>query len=217
MKKIFAFTLVVVMLFALAACGSDKNKNSGSLFGNGGNTNNGGSSVVAAPLSRGFIIGDTYTNTYADITFNKPSSWAYYSDDELATLMGTTSEKMSLDLEEILDSTGSFYDMMAVDSATGTNVIVMFENLAASNSVGISASDYIDNVFAMLSAAGYSFGEEKTVYIGGQSYCSAMASTTQYGVAMNQVYYIRIIGNYAVGIISTLIDTSPETVEAMFS
>lgn len=215
MKKIFAIMLVMAMLLALAACGSDKNENKGSLFGG-----NGGSAVSpAAKLSRGFIIGDTYTNTFADITFDKPSSWSYYSDEELATLMGITSEQMNVDFEQLLESTGSVYDMMAVDSATGTNVMVMFENLASSGSTGISESEYFDNVKTMLNytGMGYTFGSEKTVYMGGQKYLSMMASSTQYGTAMDQVYYIRIVGNYVVGIIATLVNTPAETVEAMFS
>ncbi len=215
MKKIFAFILVMAILFALAACGSDKNENKGSLFGDNG----GSAAVPTVKLSRGFIIGDTYTNTFADITFNKPSSWSYYSDEELAALMGTTSEQMNIDFEQLLEATGSVYDMMAVDSATGTNVMVMFENLAASGSTGISEQDYVDNLKAMLNytGMGYTFGGEKTVYIGGQKYLSTMVSSTQYGVSMDQIYYIRIVGNYAVGIISTLINTPAETVEAMFS
>ena len=231
MKKIFAILLVVSMVFALAACGSDKEGNSGLLGNyNGGSDkegnsgllgNNNGSSVTLSrmKLTRGTIIGDVYTNISMGITFTKGDSWEYYTDEQLAELMGTTTEMMGVDYEQLLENTGSVYDMMVIDNNTGSNVLVMVEDLKASGSGGMSESAYLDNLQSMLNMTGvdYSFGSRSKVSICGNQYVSLTATSNQYGMDMEQVYYVRIVDDYVFGIIITLVGTPVSDILPMFS
>ena len=229
MKKIFAILLVVSMLFTLAACGSNKENNSGLLGNNGGSNkennsgllgNNGGSAVISRmTLTRGTIIGDVYTNASMGITFTKGDSWEYYSDAQLSELMGTTTEMMGLDYEQLLKNTGSIYDMMVVDNNTGSNVLVMVEDLQASGSGGMSESAYLDNLQNMLQSTGidYSFGGRTQTSICGKTYYSLNANSNQYGMDMEQVYYVRIVDDYVIGIVITLVETPVSDILAMFA
>ena len=214
MKKIFAILLVVSMLFALAACGSGKENNRGLLGNNGGSVASG-----RTKLTRGTIIGDVYTNASMGITFTKGDSWEYYSDAQLSELMGTTTEMMGLDYEQLLKNTGSVYDMMVIDNDTGTNVMVMVEDLRASGSGGMSENTYLDNLENMLESTGidYSFGARTQTSICGEQYYSLNANSNQYGMDMEQVYYVRTVDDYVIGIIITLVDTPVSDILAMFA
>ena len=75
---------------------------------------------------RGSWSGNVYTSQYLGITFTAPATWEISTDDELAMLFGLTSDVLGLNA---LQMVGIFADMMAMDSETGNNVQVIFENL----------------------------------------------------------------------------------------
>ena len=61
MKKFLALLLAIVMLSALVSCGG-------------------------AELTRGVVEGDVYKNESLGLNFNKPSSWVYSTDEEIAAM-----------------------------------------------------------------------------------------------------------------------------------
>lgn len=215
MKRIIAMLLVLTMMLALVACGSDKKSNSKS-----SGLNFGGNQVSQNKITRGIIIGNTYTNNYAGITFTKPASWEYYTDDEIAQTMNMASNMMDMELEDALEQSGSFYDMMVLDPATRTNISIMFENLSATGNTGLSAEDYLEIVslqLSLVSQPSYDIGKTTTAYLGAQKYSCLSATVDMGGVTMEQRYYVRVVGNYVIGAIVTLLDTPASEVEAMFS
>ena len=135
MKKIISIILVLAMILVLAACGSSKKSNSTPNLGSAGNS---------GKASRGTIIGDNYSNYFAELNFTKPSDWEYYTDEQIAQTMNVGVDMIKDEYQKLLETTGSLYDMMVMDPGTGTNVSVMFENLAVTGSTGMSADEYLN-------------------------------------------------------------------------
>lgn len=175
-----------------------------------------------APLKkpeRGSINGNTYTNQFASLTFTKPQKWKYQSDADLALYMGVTDDMYELDCESFLESTGTRYDMMAMDEVTGTSISVVFENLQTTNNVGMSEISYLDALKRelLLNDAGYKIGARGEAYLSGNRYVTLPVTLEYEGSVIKQVYYVRVQGKYMIGVVATLVNTEASTVEAMFS
>lgn len=197
MKKFLALLLAIVMLSALVSCGG-------------------------AELTRGVVEGDVYKNESLGLNFNKPSSWVYSTDEEIAESMGAAADILGGDLKEALEKNPTIYDMMVVDSLTRTNINVGFENLSKTLSSNITVEQYVDALkkqLAEVSAMTVSFHDGlETVKLGETEFTKLVCDTKMSGVKMTQVYYLRKIDNYMAFVIVTI--TSGYTVadiEAMFS
>ena len=77
MKKFLALTLAVVMALLLVSC----------TFVSSNKDEQPDDSKKSPELSRGIIEGDIYTSEYLDLTFTKPESWVYSTDEEIAAAM----------------------------------------------------------------------------------------------------------------------------------
>ena len=173
-------------------------------------------------VTRGTVSGDTYTSTYAGITFSKPSNWRYLTETELSEAMNAGAEILDQEsFEQALASMVSVYDMMVQDDTTGNNIIVSYENLTLSNSTSITPEAYIAAVEQQLKAqTAFSITplDKTTVTLSGNSYYRAGYTVSYSGVEMNQYYYVRKLDKYMHGIIVTVVDGTPiATVEAMFN
>ena len=162
-------------------------------------------SVLSDNLTRGSIVGSVYASAYAGLVFTAPDDWTYATDTELAKLMDLGVDAMSdagMEFSEEALEKQVLYDMQAKDPVTGTNVLLMYENLALTGSTGMSEAKYIDVVLEQLTDADiyqYEFGETTETELCGQSYQMVCVEMTDYNVA--QYYYVRKVGKYMLCII----------------
>lgn len=201
MKKLLLLVLTICMLGTLAGCKSeDKEKT----------------------LSRGTIEGDVYTSEFAGITFTKPESWVYSTDEEIAQVMNVGLEVMDrTEFEQKAAELTTVYDMMVKDVLWGNNVSVGFENLQLSQASNITVEQYIDTVKTLMvqqaSVMNYEFGDTAEVKLGEQTYTRLPATGSYSGISFEQYMYLRKEGVYMVVITVSVFDgTEVSTFEAMF-
>ena len=218
MKKLFAILLATMMLMSFAACGNDDDNNKGSIL-NGltpitttsslqnqttdidvaDNANN-----SSATISRGITTSTSYTNSSLGINFILPSGWSFYSDAELADLIGSTADALNLsNFSESLENGTNIYDMMAQNNTTNESVMVLFENVSNTGAAAATAEEYVSTAASQLEYLGYTASETTTTTLCGDTYATFTAFTTMQGVDITQQYYSKLVGNYAVSVILT--------------
>jgi len=199
MKKLLAILLTAVLVCMLAACGADAKK-----------------------LTRGTVEGDVYTSEYSGLTFTKPASWVYSSDEDIAAATNLSAEMYGEEFEKLLENNTTVYDMMAIDSLTGNNIIVSYENLSRSFASNITEEQYVEAMkkqFAEISYMTVTLDEKtEKVTLSGQEYLRAVALTEVSGITITQIYYLRNIDGCMNAIILTLMDdTTVSEIEALFT
>ncbi len=200
MKKIISVCLVVLTLVLLmCSCAADKK------------------------LERGIISETAYTNESIGLTFNLPSGWRFYTDDEIANLMEMTKEQLRDD--SLLESAdvSNVIEFMAVDTSNnGNSLNLVIENLKASKSEDITIERFAEvtkqKLNGQIQGMTYTFGEDAKVKLGGEDYLRIEVKCTYQSISMSQYTYIKKIGAYIVSIATTTMnDTPPSTFEGMFS
>lgn len=160
-----------------------------------------------------------YTNTTLGLYFALPETMVMASDDEINQLMQVTAEMMYEDPatgEKIIDYSQltTVYEMMAIDVATGSNVIVMSEKLPLA---AITVEQYISAMENQLkqTTVEVDFGEPESYTLGSTEFTRLNYSVTSNGTEMNQTMLLKKVGSrmYAIAIsypstvdVSTLLD-----------
>lgn len=174
-------------------------------------------------LSRGTISGNIYKNDSIGLTFTKPNTWYYSSDEELAEILDMGSEIMNFsDLEMALAETTTIYDMAAIDTTYGTSVTICFENTILSSNRKVTEDEYLEEFKKQLlsiSAEGmsYTFNGTQTATLGDTSFKRASFSLVSNGITMNQYIYVKTYDKYVATIAVTTVYEDIATIEAMFS
>ncbi|MBR4032256.1 MAG: hypothetical protein IKJ07_05945 [Clostridia bacterium] len=198
MKKFFALLLAALMVVTLVAC-----------------------NLGGPELSRGEIDGNVYKNEFLGIEFTKPASWRYYSDEEIASAMNIAADSLKGEnLKQSLEKNPAIYDMMVVDSATGTNMNIVYENLRKSFSTNISMEKYIEELKKAMSSEGMNItfpDKLEEVKLGDTEFTKCECTVEAYGITMTQVYYLKKVGGYMASVIVTIpSEYSVADIEAMF-
>jgi len=199
MKRIIITTFLILMIFLLCGC---------SIFYTAFDN------ALPDNLTRGAIEDNVYSSAYAGLVFTAPDGWVFATDDELADLMDLSTDAMSDAVMEFSDEALKkqvLYDMQAKDSSTGTNVLLLYENLALTGNTGISETNYLEQTIKQFEAADvqYTFGEITETELCGQTYQMVQAEMTDYGVI--QYYYARKIDKYMLCIVTSLPAAGDET------
>ncbi len=218
MKKIIALIIASVMVLSFAACGAKDVVD--------GVVNDVVDNIVEEAnkeITRGVINGNSYTSEYSGISFTKPDAWTYSSDEELAALISVSADQLNTtNFAKSVAEMGTVYDMMATDPATGSNVMVLYENLKITNAGNaLSAKEYLDVLKTQLptqSGMDYNFMAEETVTLNGNEYVKGTFTLTVDTSIISQVYYMRAIGDVmSVVIVTPVNGVTAEDVEAMFA
>lgn len=204
MKKIIALILVCIFTLLLTACDLGK--------------------IVNKDISHGTVDGNVYTNEFLGFKFVAPDGWVYATDDELAELLTQATDEVLdySDFQKSMMEIQLVYDAMAQNPETGTNLIVIYENLAVSGSVDMTVDEYIELSKEQLSAVEfvtYSFGEASQVVLGDTEFTRLSMTSNYYGIVeMRQASYFAKIGDYMVTMSLTVTDDTPiETIESYFT
>ncbi len=206
MKRFLMMLLVVCLLGTLAGC-REKDP---------------APEVTGKTLSRGTIDGDVYTSEFIGVSFTKPKTWVYSTDEEIAATMQIGAELLNQEnFAAQAEKMNNVYDMMVRDLMTGDNINIGFENLKASNSSNITEEQYIEVAKNQLkeqaSMLNYVFGEAEKCKLGQKDFYRLPAEGAYSGVSFDQFIYIRKEGTYMIVITLTLFgDTAATEYEAMF-
>ncbi len=172
------------------------------------------------PLSRGTINGNVYTNEFADITFTKHKDWTYKSNEEIAELIGYSSDLLDYDLEEIVAKSGTYIDMMVTFPTGSPNLQVTVEDLNFQSISYLTPEKYLELSRQQMLAMNptYTFGDIYEKELCGHTY-TVMDLEGVYGTTKTlQRLYLRKQGNYMISItMSATTENSFETMENMFS
>lgn len=213
MKKFLALTLAIVMALLLVSCASVPSNNY---------EQQPDDSQKAPELSRGTVAGDVYTSEYLGLSFTKPESWVYSTDEEIAAAMNLGVDMfLSENFKNALENNPSIYDMMVVDTITRSSINVGFENLSKTFASNITVEQYVEALKTQLgsiSAMQVTFPETlATVKLGATEFTKVDCTVTVQGVSMKQVYYLNKADNFMRFIIVTIpAGYTVAQIEAMF-
>ena len=200
MKKVGILCALMVLTLVFTGCGNNEGNNSGN------------SIVENITEKKTFARGEwnekTYTSEFADVEVAVPSDWVIATDEEIATLMGLGQDELTGGNEvanKILE-TKNVYDAMAQNIYTGSNIIVMYENLALSvGGASIDEKSYLNILKTQLSStdqANYKVGDVEEVTIGDNTYYML---PTELSSSLKQAYYVRRVGDYMACVLTTTV------------
>lgn len=196
MKK-FALALALLMsVSTMTACGESDTPSEACV------------QTVANPFERGTINGNTYENKFIEAKIVVPDGWTVLSEKEVSTLKST-------------DAT--IYDVMAADVESGSNIIVMYEDLTKEidNAKDMTMLQYVASFKVQMTADKTStytpLGDDADVQIAGKTYRKVAYQTTSNTMngTFYQAAYLRKFGTYIAGFIFTA--TSPSEITTMES
>lgn len=180
-----ALILSLLMLLSLTACG---NKDTNTV-----------------PYTPGTTVGTTYTNEYFGftVTLDESSGWTFYTSEQLAQLIGQSSEVLdnSETVTESLERSKDAMEMFAIRT-DNANLSVMVENMGAANGAKYDESTYVDtaltNLAQKLTNAGHTNVSTKktTLAFAGEEHYGIIINTEMHGVSMEQTMVCVKMGNY---------------------
>ena len=213
MKRLTALLLVLAVLVMLAGCDAREmaKKVADTIKAISAMSEFIGEGVEKIEISRGTINGNIYENKYMGYTFEKPDSWVYATDKEIAESLEIGVENfVKEDFKNIAENNVSIYDMMVVDESTGTNICIGYENLALLSQTDITEEQYMEALrqqFSSVTTMTVEFDRKTTkVKLGDVEFTRAICVLQTGGTYLQQIYYIHKIDNYMGFAIVTIVD-----------
>lgn len=156
---------------------------------------------------RGTWSGNVYSSEFSGLSFTLPEGWVKSSDEEIAALLGIAEETLTDEEAWMLEAARltSIYDMLAMNSLTGDNVIIMYENIAlTTGGMQISETDYLEILEAQLQSVqgtSYQFDDVYETDLSGMTFSvlPSYDATSQ----LNQYYAVRMQDDYMIALVIT--------------
>lgn len=175
MKKIYAILLTLAIVSGLSAC-SKKDVQYAKEPEN-------------VTVSKGTWTEGVYKNEFAGLEFKLPENFTKATDEELKSL------------NELSEGT-YIYDMMCQNEKTGSNMIVMYEDVLDSFGVAsVTAGEYLDATEEMMEQNGFAIEGRGKEMVSGKEYDTLHISVTFEGVKADQHSFVRKEGNYIISVI----------------
>lgn len=210
MKKRY-FSLLLILVLLLTACGGDKESISGSVqpATQPAETE---PAETERPVSMGRMEGGVYTNSYVGFGCNLDSSWTFYSAEELQELPANAKEILEgSELGDAINPLDQFTDMMAENVEQLCTMNLLYQKIPAENRMAyaILSEEQImeevlkekDKMIEAYAQGGFDVTSMETVkvtFLGKERTALKTASITQ-GVA----YYTLQLFDYKSGAYST--------------
>lgn len=220
MKKILSLLLVLVFAFSFSACQpkvtqADKDTVGGTVSDSADKKD--------PEYSSGTTDNNVYTSKFAGFKITSPGgTWEFKDEATILALMDIMVDETDILSEdekmlEIAKKT-TIYDAMLSDAQTGSNIIVMYENLSVTNSLLISEKQYCGVLKNQLTSTdSYTVGEAYKTKLVGKDFYRLDVSTTINSITVNQSYIIRKIGKYMLAVCITAGAGSTQTVDSMLT
>lgn len=154
---------------------------------------------TSSTISRGVINGNTYTNSFAEISLTKPSSWTFATDEQIEETYGTVLDGYT-DFEKEFVKNSTVYDML-VASPYGSNVAVAFEDLSVLGRQNVTIDEYckaIINQLISMDVAKYTLVNEDTLNLNGNVYNTIETECEANGITFGQKLLVRKKGKYII-------------------
>lgn len=199
MKKLLAIILVLCLVLAFAACGSESNDDEfdddirGSQTVDGNDDDSKSDKSDEKEFELGKTSGLTYENKFIGIGCKLPAGWSFYDDDQLKELNNITAEYAEGDLKEALKDANIVYDMCAVASNGTDSINVNLEKVSNSVLKNLDIAENNEKLFPSLIESFEKMGytdmelENGTIMIDGKKFVCMKSSGSIYGVEMHQV------------------------------
>ena len=138
MKKILVLFLVFATIFSFAACSKEE------FSPIGGNSENEVFEEEFVP-ARGTVENGIYENKSFGIKYSADADWYYYSDEEIAEVMGVTVEEIfSEEYKDVFLEAELIYDMYCSNLSTGSNVNINYENIGLVYDIILDEKSYLE-------------------------------------------------------------------------
>lgn len=165
----------------------------------------------------GTVNGSVYESEFSGLKLNAPEGWEYSSEDELLELMELNPEDYEDDDERRqaeLSLQKTIYDAMLMDSATGSNIIIMYENMSATVGGSLYTPEEYSDILqeeAETSNAYKSISEGTAEFCGEEYYSAVWETVNENDVTVRQCTLVRKVDeNYMLCIALTYL---PEEIE----
>jgi hypothetical protein len=234
MKKLIAILLVLLMLAAMTACVAPIPTTTP------GKTEPGTTTTpttvppttvpptTAAPEKEEPFIGETvnnvYTNGFLGITCQLDAQWTVFNKEQLAQLMGLTSDLMNNDAVENAMENGTVVMAFYAQSLDGTlNMNIALERLSLANGILMDEESYINVSKSQLAPALESMGMEnvtvetaKIQFAGEERHGLRIHATIQ-GIDFDEALVCIKNGNYIASVtVGTVGENKTDDLLAMF-
>ena len=158
MKKIISLLLAALMILGLCGCGTGLDLDANDLIGSSESEETGFQSEEASTSSEeqepeditGKIENNLYKNEFLGITFNLPSGWTFYTEDQIADINKQATNKMDGDTASLVQSSSITYDMYAQNPTDGSNVNLNLEKFSLAQMLTMDVKKVIEGQFDML-------------------------------------------------------------------
>lgn len=146
MKKLFSLFMIISLLFTLTACSNTP-------------AEEGKDEVeeVEEVYVRGEWLDGVYTNDYLGFTFTLPDNWVLATDEELMSMLETSteemlSEEMKENYDKAIENAQSFYDFAIFNMSTGESIMMNIEDLSKTvGAILLNEDQFLDAVEGQLS------------------------------------------------------------------
>lgn len=171
-------------------------------------------------FERGVVQNNVYISNFAGLKFTAPEGWEFANDEYIASMMniGLEVTDNDNDLTKAMLEQTTIYDAVCMEQSTGKNIIIMYENIAKEvpDPATFTADDYLDSVEqqydSMENVTITSNSDREYVDINGNEYIKKPVHIKydEMDIEAEQVYYVRKVGNYMLGIIASSGSTSDD-------
>ena len=197
--RILALVLAALMIAALTACTFSVD--------------------ISKAFSRGTQEGNVYTSTFSGITFTKPSSWTFYTDEQIADVTGTTLEMLKDNEKFTKTAEGELVDFYAV-SGNGDAATISFSKggflTELQASIDLSIEQIVDAYRTLNFTVDVSEQTDAKLGSVDMQKVTLMLKTT--GATLQQYLYFTMVGRYVVCVTCTNASGVTDTqFEQMFS
>ena len=144
-----------------------------------------------------------YTNEFLGIKYTMPDGWSKYSDEEIAEVMNIAVDdlKKKDEIKKLLDQQRGVFYVMASDSSTGNNIILLSEKPLLKDASMSLYTNSLKQQLALNTNLIYTVEEPQEETINNFNYTTMKATTSQNGVQIYQKYFIRKVDNNFVSVI----------------
>lgn len=207
MKKLLTVLLTILLVLSMAACSSKKEEPAPS--GNEPAATEPEPAPVPEPVAKEFSRGSwneertVFTNPFSGIRIELSGNYSAVSESDLSSQF--------LNDPDFDYSTADFSSMttipecMFIDSSTGANANVQFENLKAENAPGITEEQYLDICFEALKSRleGGNIGDYYTLKLSGLDFLACDVDYDSGSIHVYQRLAVRKVDVYMVVIVFT--------------
>ncbi|MDO5123881.1 MAG: hypothetical protein Q4D44_04360 [Eubacteriales bacterium] len=214
MKRFIAIVMAAMLILSFSGCSIVKDFKEG--FAEG--FEDGLKSTIQQSgkgYTHGVVEGNVYTSEMTGLTFTAPDGWSFRTDEELMELMdGVYDEEVEDAFTNAAAKMNTVTEMMAIDDNSGTNVIIVYENLLLTGNSGISEEEYFELAKTYGSFEGLAiFDELESVTLSGKD-CKYVQINNE---GITQYYYMMALEDYMCIIVATNAgDTTRSEIESMF-